>query len=73
LEKIPHERMIFGSDYPIPIDDMPPHFVETLDVQEFLRIRKIENPIEKNYQQLLAMDFPEDAMTRASELLRIPR
>jgi predicted TIM-barrel fold metal-dependent hydrolase len=73
LEKIPHERMVFGSDYPVPIDDMPPHFVETLDVQEFLRIRKIENPIEKNYQQLLAMDFPEDAMTRASELLRIPR
>jgi predicted TIM-barrel fold metal-dependent hydrolase len=73
LEKIPGDRMVFGSDYPVPIDDMPPHFVETLDMQEFLRIRKIENPIEKNYQQLLAMAFPEDAMTRASELLRIPK
>jgi len=52
---------------------MPPHFVETLDLQEFLRITKIHNPIEKNYQQLLAMDFPEDAMTRGSELLHIPR
>jgi predicted TIM-barrel fold metal-dependent hydrolase len=72
LEKIPGDRMVFGSDYPVPIDDMPPHFVETLDMQEFLRIRKIENPIEKNYQQLLAMAFPEDAMTRASEFLRIP-
>ncbi len=73
LGRIPHDRMVFGSDYPIPIDDMPPHFVETLDLQEFLRITKIDNPIEKNYQQLLAMDFPEDAMTRASELLNIPR
>ena len=72
LRKIPHDRMVFGSDYPIPIDDMPPHFVETLDLQEFLRITKIHNPIEKNYQQLLAMDFPKDAMTRASELLHIP-
>lgn len=51
---------------------MPPHFVETIDWQEFLRISKIDNPIEKNYQQLLAMDFPEDAMTRGSALLRIP-
>jgi predicted TIM-barrel fold metal-dependent hydrolase len=73
LRKIPHDRMVFGSDYPIPIDDMPPHFVETLDLREFFRITKIDNPIEKNYQQLLAMDFPEDAMTRGSELLHIPR
>ncbi len=73
LEKIPHQRMVFGSDYPVPIDDMPPHFVETINVEEFLRILKIENPVEKNYQQLLAMDFPKEAMTRASELLRIPR
>ena len=73
LEKIPHDRMVFGSDYPIPIDDMPPHFVDTLDVQEFLRITKIPNPVEKNYQQLLAMDFPEEAMTRGSELLHIPK
>lgn len=72
LKKIPHDRMVFGSDYPIPIDDMPPHFVETIDWREFLRISKIDNPIEKNYQQLLAMDFPEDAMTRGSALLRIP-
>jgi predicted TIM-barrel fold metal-dependent hydrolase len=72
LERIPHHRMVFGSDYPIPIDDMPPYFVETIDVEEFLRIIKIDNPVEKNYQQLLAMDFPRDAMTRGSELLHIP-
>lgn len=72
LEKIPPHRMVFGSDYPIPVDDMPPHFVETMDLEEFLRIVKIDNPIEKNYQQLLAMDFPREAMTKASELLHIP-
>jgi predicted TIM-barrel fold metal-dependent hydrolase len=72
LEKIPPHRMVFGSDYPIPIDDMLPPLVETMDWQEYLRISKIDNPIEKNYQQLLAMDFPEEAMTRASTLLRLP-
>lgn len=72
LEKIPPHRMVLGSDYPIPIDDMLPPLVETMDWQEYLRISKIDNPIEKNYQQLLAMDFPEEAMTRASTLLRLP-
>ncbi len=64
--------MVLGSDYPIPIDPMPPLFVETIDKQEYLKICRIKNPIEKNYQQLLAMDFPKEAMTRGSEILRIP-
>ncbi len=72
LKGVPHHRMVFGSDYPVPVDDMPPHFVETIDLEELLRILKIDNPIEKNYQQLLAMDFPREAMTKASELLHIP-
>jgi predicted TIM-barrel fold metal-dependent hydrolase len=72
LEKIPHHRMVMGSDYPTPIDDMPPYLVETLTYEEFSRIINIKNPIEKNYHQLLAMDFPAEAMTKASELLRLP-
>jgi predicted TIM-barrel fold metal-dependent hydrolase len=72
LEKIPHNRMILGSDYPIPVDNMPPKFIETLTLREYLDIAKIDNPIEKNYRQLLAMDFPEEAMTKASSILRIP-
>ena len=73
LEKIPHKKMVLGSDYPIPIDPMPPHLVEALDWQEYLKISKIKSPIEKNYRQLLAMDFPKEAMTKAFEILRIPK
>ena len=73
LKKIPHDRMILGSDYPIPIDNMPPPFVSTLSEDEYRRISGIENPIEKNYQQLLAMGFPKEAMTRASSILRLPQ
>lgn len=72
LRKIPHDKMILGSDYPVPVDTMPPYLVETLDAQEYLKISRIENSIEKNYRQLLAMGFPREAMTRASSILRIP-
>ena len=72
LRKIPHPKMVLGSGYPIPIDPMPPYFIETLDWQEYLKISEIKNPIEKNYHQLLAMDFPKEAMTKASSILRIP-
>lgn len=72
LKKIPHDRMILGSDYPIPVDTMPPYLVETFDAREYLEIVRIENPIEKNYRQLLAMGFPREATTRASSILRIP-
>jgi hypothetical protein len=64
--------MVLGSDYPIPVDNMPPKFVETLTLQEYVDIAKIDNPIEKNYVQLLGMDFPKEAMTKASSILRIP-
>ncbi len=73
LKKIPHDRMVLGSDYPIPIDNMPPQFNETLSFEEYREIAEIGSPIEKNYRQLLAMKFPKQAMTKASLILRIPK
>ncbi len=73
LKKIPHDRMILGSDYPIPIDDRPPQFNEALPFEEYRKIAEIKSPIEKNYRQLLAMNFPKEAMTKASSILRIPK
>ncbi len=73
LKKIPHDRMVLGSDYPVPIDSMPPQFDESLPFEEYREIAEIGSPIEKNYRQLLAMKFPEGAMTKASSILRIPK
>lgn len=70
LEKIPAERMVYGSDYPVPVDLMPPLLVDTLDVEEALEVSRIKNPFDRNYRQLLAMGFPAEAMTRAAGLLR---
>ncbi len=72
LKKIPHDRMVLGSDYPVPVDRMPPPFIENLTFQDSSKIAKIDNPIEKNYRQLLAMNFPKEAMTKAASILRIP-
>ncbi len=69
LAAIPPERMVLGSDYPIPIVDMPPLLTRGLSAAEHARIRKIRNPIEKNYRQLLAMGFPADIGSRASGLI----
>jgi len=69
LDAIPAERMVLGSDYPIPIADMPAMLVRGLTTGEHTRIRRIRNPIEKNYRQLLAMGFPASIGTRGAELI----
>jgi predicted TIM-barrel fold metal-dependent hydrolase len=69
LEKIPPNRMVLGSDYPVPVNDMPPGLVGNLTFEEYLEIIRIQNPIEKNYRQLLAMGFPASAGTKAAEIL----
>lgn len=40
-----------------------------LSFEEFLQIQQIQNPIEKNYRQLLAMGFPRTIGTQAAAVL----
>ena len=69
LESIPGERMILGSDYPVPVSDMPPVVFKNLSLDEYLALLHIRNPIEKNLRQLLAMGFPASIGTRAAEVI----
>jgi uncharacterized protein len=69
LESIPGERMILGSDYPIPVSDMPPLVFKGISLDEYLALLHIRNPIEKNLRQLLAMGFPGSIGTRAAEVI----
>jgi|SRR6266403_906879 len=69
LELIPPQRMILGSDYPVPVNDMPLPFMRNTSFERFVNIVAIHNPIEKNYQQLLAMGFPQSIGTKAAEVL----
>jgi predicted TIM-barrel fold metal-dependent hydrolase len=69
LESIPAERMILGSDYPVPVSDMPPVVFKDVSLDEYLALLHIRNPIEKNLRQLLAMGFPASIGTRAAEII----
>jgi hypothetical protein len=61
--------MILGSDYPVPVCDMPPTVMKGLSLEAYVELLSIRNPIEKNFRQLLAMGFPPDIGTRAAEVL----
>lgn len=69
LAALPADRLVLGSDFPIPVADMPPVLVPELSVAEHLGILAVANPIEKNYRQLLAMGFPSSIGHRGAELL----
>jgi len=66
---LPHDRLLLGSDYPIPVNDMPPLLVPGLTLDEHARLLAIPNPLDKNYRQLLAIGFPVAIGTRAASLL----
>ena len=69
LSAIPPERMVLGSDYPIPVADVPPRLAHALAPAERASLRRIANPLEKNYRQLLAMGFPAALGWRAADLI----
>ncbi len=68
-DALPADRLVLGSDYPVPIADMPLGLVRGASAAERAAIRRIANPIEKNYRQLLAMGFPPGIGTRAGEII----
>lgn len=67
---IPPERLIFGSDYPIPVLDISQKPGLSLGhwLKHFFQTIFIENPLDKNYQLIKNMDFDERIFTNASRL-----
>ena len=70
LDNIPHEKLLFGSDYPIPLSELSyskeKNFIAWLkSVQE---ISRTENPLDKNYLLLQNMGFNECIFYNASKL-----
>jgi predicted TIM-barrel fold metal-dependent hydrolase len=67
---IPQERLIFGSDYPIPILDVSqePGLSVGHWIKHFFQTIFIKNPLDKNYQLIKNMDFDERLFTNASGL-----
>jgi mannonate dehydratase len=68
LDKIPPERLLLGSDYPVPVDVLfpkPPHYTWS----EAESLLKVTNPYDQNYLELLALGFDAQIGTRFWESL----
>ncbi len=70
---IPADRLIFGSDYPIPILDISqrPHISLGQWLKHFFQTIVVRNPLDKNYLLIKNMRFDEALFTKASEILRL--
>ena len=66
-------RILHGSDFPVPVLGHRLWLQGLLDRQNFRRIQKIDNPLERDWQFKRALGFSEDVLTRAPKLLRLNR
>lgn len=68
--KIPHEKLLFGSDYPLPASELS--YKKSMNVFEWLKLffeaLFTKNPIDKNYLVIDDMRFDRAIFTNASSL-----
>jgi len=70
---IPPERLLFGSDYPIPMLDtsQKPNLSIGHWLKHFFQTVAAKNPLDKNYLLIKNMDFGDALFTNASAVLRL--
>jgi predicted TIM-barrel fold metal-dependent hydrolase len=70
VDKIPHSKLIFASDYPIPISELcynkSTNFFAWL--KYVLKVAFMSNQLDKNYELIKGMGFDDRIFTNASEL-----
>ncbi|HYG33664.1 MAG TPA: amidohydrolase family protein, partial [Clostridia bacterium] len=67
------QRMIHGSDFPVPVYGHFPWLRGFVDWKSFRRWENHPNVLEKDYQLKVAMGFPPEVFTRIWGLLRIKK
>lgn len=65
------ERLVHGSDLPVPVLAHPGMVAGLLGVRTWWRLRRIQNPLERDYQLKRAMGFPAEVFTRAARIFRL--
>jgi hypothetical protein len=66
------ERMLHGSDFPVPVHGHFAWFKGYVDWKTFRRWERNPNILERDYQLKLAAGFPPETFTRIWSLLRLP-
>lgn len=64
------ERLVHGSDLPVPVMAHPGLVAGLFGVGAWWRLRRVANPLERDYRLKRAMGFPPAVFTRAWPLLR---
>ena len=65
------DRILHGSDIPIPISGLWSMMRRTIGIHDYSRARAEQNIFERDVQLKRAMGFPEASFTAASDILRI--
>jgi hypothetical protein len=66
------ERLVHGSDFPVPVHALWARLRGLLSPAEARRCARCASPIERDYQLKKAMGFPAETFTRINQLLRLP-
>ena len=67
------ERLVHGSDFPVPVFGHWAWLQGFVDWQSFRRWEATDNILERDYQLKRAMGFPAGTFTRINRLLRLPK
>lgn len=75
IELIPQNWLIHGSDFPIPIDGWAhlPWVTYDMTSEEYLKIVRTKNPLDRDVRIKRAHGFQDSIMTNAEKVLRLPQ
>lgn len=63
------QRVVHGSDLPIPFSGRWPYWRGLVTKEEYRRLESLNNPLERDLQLKLSMGFPVECFTRLEQLL----
>jgi predicted TIM-barrel fold metal-dependent hydrolase len=69
VTELPHERLILGSDYPIPVSPLWPGAADEMDFSEWVDAIITKNPLDRNVKMIRALGFKEQVLTNADRVL----
>ena len=75
LNEIPADRLLYGSDYPVPISEFSYNQNRNflLWLKFLLRLFRIKNPLDKNFRLIEDMGFSPDVFTNPQRLFALIR
>jgi predicted TIM-barrel fold metal-dependent hydrolase len=75
LETFPPKWLVNGSDFPIPIDGWIhlPWVTHGITVEEYLEIKKTQNPLDRDVKIKRAHGFSDSILENAEKVLRLPQ